>query len=41
MVKFRLTDKEYEELLDYCLNNNITLDQVVNMALKLYLQKED
>ena len=41
MIEFRLTDEEYNTLLDYCLQNNITLDQVVNMALQVYLQEED
>lgn len=41
MVEFRLTDKEYQELLNYCLNNNITIDEVVIKALQLYLQEED
>lgn len=41
MVEFMLTDEEQDALLDYCLQNNITLDQVINMALKLYLQEED
>lgn len=41
MVEIRLTDKEYQELLNYCINNNITLDQVINMALKLYFDIQD
>lgn len=41
MIEFMLTEEEYDELLDYCLNTNITLDEVVNMALQLYLDKED
>lgn len=41
MVEFRLTDKEYNALLDYCLQNNITIDEVVIKALQLYLKEED
>ena len=41
MIEFRLTDEEYDALLDYCLNNNITLDEVVIKALQLYFDKED
>lgn len=41
MIEFRLTDEEYEELLDYCLQNNITIDEVVIKALQLYFDIQD
>lgn len=41
MIEFMLTEGEYDELLDYCLQNNITIDEVVIKAVQLYLDKED
>ena len=41
MVEFRLTDEEYQELSDYCINNNITIDEVVIKALQLYFDIQD